>query len=132
MDDEEKTGGSPPEEEDPTEEILARDSGTEEDSADGEEPTDPGGGDEKERIQLIYIGPSLTYGGLRTSQILQGTRAEIDAYMAQIVEKWPEASRLLSTPEDLPEMLRKVKDRSSVYHKYYEDMLARTRDSRKR
>lgn len=85
----------------------------------------------EERIQLVYIGPSLTFEKLRTSQILLGTQEEIDGFMAPIVEKYPEAVHLLVTPDKLPEALEKTGSKTSILHKYYEDMLAKSRDIRK-
>ena len=89
------------------------------------------GDGEAEKIQLVYIGPSLIYEKLRSSQILSGTEAEIEAFMAPITEKYPEAVHLLVTPDSLPEAMRKVASKNSVLHKYYEDMLAKSRDIRK-
>ena len=79
----------------------------------------------------MYIGPSLTFEKLRTSQILLGTQDEIDQFMAPIVEKYPEAAFLLVTPEALPDAMEKVGSKTSILHKYYEDMLAKSRDIRK-
>lgn len=89
------------------------------------------GDGEAEKIQLVYIGPSLIYEKLRSSQILSGTEAEIEAFMAPITEKYPEAVHLLVTPDSLPEAMRKVASKNSLLHKYYEDMLAKSRDIRK-
>lgn len=83
-----------------------------------------------EVIRLVYIGPSLTYEKLRSSQILMGTQEEIDDFMAPIVEKYPEAAYLLATPEELPEAMLKVESKAHILHKYYQDMLAKSRDKR--
>lgn len=88
-------------------------------------------GGEADKVLLVYIGPSLTYEKLRTSQILSGTEQEIADFMAPITEKYPEAAHLLATPEELPEAMRKVGSKNSILHKYYQDMLARSRDIRK-
>lgn len=104
-------------------------------NGDGESPEtsidETDGDGEAEKIQLVYIGPSLIYEKLRSSQILSGTEAEIEAFMAPITEKYPEAVHLLVTPDSLPEAMRKVASKNSVLHKYYEDMLAKSRDIRK-
>ena len=91
----------------------------------------PGDGEKEKKIQLVYIGPSLTYEKLRTAQILSGTEAEIADFIRPITEKYPEAAHLLVTPETLSDALAKVSSKSSVLHKYYEDMLAKSRDIRK-
>lgn len=116
-------------------ENVGENAGSDTESGDGESPgtsideTDSDG--EAEKIQLVYIGPSLIYEKLRSSQILSGTEAEIEAFMAPITEKYPEAVHLLVTPDSLPEAMRKVASKNSVLHKYYEDMLAKSRDIRK-
>ena len=96
-----------------------------------EETGNGDGGGAAEKTLLVYIGPSLIYEKLRSSQILSGTEAEIEAFMAPITEKYPEAVHLLVTPEELPEAMRKVESKNSVLHKYYQDMLAKSRDIRK-
>ena len=59
-------------------------------NGDGESPEtsidETDGDGEAEKIQLVYIGPSLIYEKLRSSQILSGTEAEIEAFMAPIGE----------------------------------------------
>lgn len=116
-------------------ENVGENAGSDTESGDGESPgtsiDETDGDGEAEKIQLVYIGPSLIYEKLRSSQILSGTEAEIEAFMAPITEKYPEAVHLLVTPDSLPEAMRKVASKNSVLHKYYEDMLAKSRDIRK-
>lgn len=83
------------------------------------------------RVRLVYIGPSLPYEKIRSSMILTGTEQEIGEFLADIREKYPEAAHLLVPPEQLTEALRKVSKRGTILHKYYEDMLAKSRASRK-
>lgn len=82
-------------------------------------------------VRLIYIGPSLPYEKIRSSMILTGTEQEIGEFLADIREKYPEVTHLLVPPEQLTEALRKVSSRGTILHKYYEDMLAKSRASRK-
>ena len=114
---------------------VGENAGNDTESGDGESPgtsiEETDGDGEAEKIQLVYIGPSLIYEKLRSSQILSGTEAEIEAFMAPITEKYPEAAHLLVTPDSLPEAMRKVASKNSVLHKYYEDMLAKSRNIRK-
>ena len=116
-------------------ENAGENAGSDTENGDGESPgtsiDETDGDGEAEKIQLVYIGPSLIYEKLRSSQILSGTEAEIEAFMAPITEKYPEAVHLLVTPDSLPEAMRKVASKNSVLHKYYEDMLAKSRDIRK-
>lgn len=82
-------------------------------------------------VTMVYIGPSLPYGKLRTSMILKGTEGEIRDFLADIREKYPEADHLIVPPEQLTQALEKVARKGTILHKYYEDMLAKSRASRK-
>ena len=82
-------------------------------------------------LTLVYIGPSLPFGNLRTSMILKGTGEEIDVWMSGLKESYPEIERLLVTPEELTDALDKVGRKGTILHKYYEDVLAKSRASRK-
>ena len=86
---------------------------------------------EPEKIRLVYIGPSLMFEKLRSSQILYGTEQEIQDFMAPITEKYPEAAYLLVTLENLTDAMKKVESKTSILHKYYHDMLAKSRDNRR-
>lgn len=86
---------------------------------------------EPEKIRLVYIGPSLMFEKLRSSQILYGTEQEIQDFMAPITEKYPEAAYLLVTLENLTDAMKKVESKTSILHKYYQDMLAKSRDNRR-
>lgn len=84
-----------------------------------------------EDVTLVYIGSSLPYGKLRSSMILKGTQEEIDLFLAKIREQYPEVTHLLVTPDKLTQALEKVGRKGTILHKYYEDMLAKSRASRK-
>lgn len=90
-----------------------------------EEETAPG-----ERVKLVYVGPSIPFGKLRTSMILEGTQEEIDEYLADVVDKYPEAARLLATPENLAKAMDKVATKGNILHKYAQDMAAKIRENR--
>lgn len=94
---------------------------------------EPGGAGETcgDVITMVYIGPSLPYGKLRTSMILKGTEGEIRDFLADIREKYPEVDHLIVPPEQLTQALEKVARNGTILHKYYEDMLAKSRASRK-
>ena len=86
---------------------------------------------EPETVTLVYIGPSIPYEKLRSSMILNGTEAEIDDFLAKIKERYPEVTRLLVPPDRLTDALEKAARNGTILHKYYEDMLAKSRASRK-
>lgn len=88
-------------------------------------------GQEAAQVTLVYIGPSLPYGKMRSSMILNGTEEEIDGFLAKIKEQYPEVTHLLVPPDRLTDALEKVARKGTILHKYYEDMLAKSRASRK-
>lgn len=81
-------------------------------------------------LRLVYFGPSIPFGKLRTSMILEGTQEEIDEYLADVVDKYPEAARLLTTPENLAKAMDKVATKGNILHKYAQDMAAKIRENR--
>lgn len=83
-----------------------------------------------ERVKLVYFGPSIPFGKLRTSMILEGTQEEIDEYLEDVVDKYPEAARLLTTPENLAKAMDKVATKGNILHKYAQDMAAKLRENR--
>ena len=108
--------------------------GTEQSEAFGKAGREAGGvsSDEAaEQLTLVYIGPSLPYGKMRSSMILTGTEEEINGFLAEIKEQYPEVTHLLVPPDKLTDALEKVARKGTILHKYYEDMLAKSRASRK-
>lgn len=95
------------------------------------QPEPSGAGGPCDDVTMVYIGPSLPYGKLRTSMVLKGTEQEIRDFLADIREKYPEADHLIVPPEQLTQALEKVTRKGTILHKYYEDMLAKSRASRK-
>lgn len=85
---------------------------------------------ESKTVKLVYFGPSIPFGKLRTSMILEGTQEEIDEYLADVVDKYPEAARLLTTPENLAKAMEKVATKGNILHKYAQDMAAKIRANR--
>lgn len=79
---------------------------------------------------LVYIGPNIAYSKLRSSMILKGTAEEIEGFLHGLIETYPEIPRLLVPPAQLADALQKVASKGTILHKYYEDMLAKSRASR--
>lgn len=86
---------------------------------------------EAEIIRMIYIGPSLPGSRLRRNMILAGTEEQIRAWVKPMEERYPEIGFLLVSEEELPDAQKKARRKGNILHKYYEDMLAKTRVSRK-
>lgn len=104
--------------------------GTEQSGAFGKAGSEAGGVSSDD-VTLVYIGPSLPYGKMRSSMILTGTEEEINGFLAEIKEQYPEVTHLMVPPDKLTDALEKVARKGTILHKYYEDMLAKSRASRK-
>ena len=78
-----------------------------------------------ERVTYVYIGPSIPGGKIQTSGILTGTQASIDAYLADMMESYPEIAHLLFTPDKLADAMKKVQQRGNILNKYYSDIRAK-------
>jgi hypothetical protein len=84
-----------------------------------------------EIIKRIYIGPSIPRTNLRNARILEGTEEEINAFLAEYKEKFPEVEYLMARPENLSDMTRKVQTKGNILNKYYRDMAAKAVVERK-
>lgn len=80
---------------------------------------------------VVYFGPSIPFGRLRTAMILKGSEEELMRFLEPELEKYPEVRHLVAPVEKLSEAMEKVGRRGTLLHKYYEDMLAKTRAERK-
>ena len=83
-------------------------------------------------IKLVYIGPSIPRSKLRNAQILSGTESEIMSFIGEMSERYAEIKYLLVSPENLSEAQKKAQEEGNILHKYYQDMAAKARTSRKR
>lgn len=83
-----------------------------------------------ETIKRVYIGPSLPFGKLRQAMILEGTEEEIGAFTGDLLESYPELPYLLVDPAELTEAMEKAERKGTLLHKYYNDVLAKSRASR--
>lgn len=84
-----------------------------------------------ETVTKVYIGPSIAFSRLRESMILTGTEEEIADFLCELTESYPEIPHLLIAPEALAAALDRVGRSGTLLHKYYEDVLAKSRASRK-
>ena len=57
---------------------------------------------------FVYLGPSIR-GVIQTATIYEGTRAEVEEFLAGPIERYPRIKRLLVSGETLPEDRVKVK-----------------------
>ena len=135
---------TPPEGNDPAE----GDEATQEPQGGAETPpegNDPAGGDEAtqeppaEDAQeaapegyglFVYAGPSLPHGRLKEHAVFNGTFGDVKAYLADVLEDYPQAERLIVPVERLSAFAAKVKTPGNIAHKYYNDIASTMRGNK--
>lgn len=85
----------------------------------------------EETVKRVYIGPSIPKSTLRNGMILQGTSVEIEQFIGDKTERYPEIKHLLIDPEKLSDAQAKVHTKGNILHKYYQDMAAKAAGSRR-
>ncbi|MCM1578512.1 MAG: hypothetical protein NC078_06930 [Ruminococcus sp.] len=80
-----------------------------------------GGG---EAVTLVYIGPSLPAGLLKTNKIMIGTREEIRKELAGVLEKYPLVEKMLVPVEKLAEKKDRARTAGNILNKHYNDILS--------
>lgn len=83
-----------------------------------------GAQDVAERGTYVYIGPSLPHGRLKHNFILQGTREEINSYLSDVLEDFPQVRRLVVPAAQLAEATRKATMKGNILNKFYNDVLS--------
>ena len=73
---------------------------------------------------LVYIGPTVKAGLLRTNAALTGTREEIREYLGDILKDIPQVERLLIPIARLAESKRRVKEKGTLLNKFYNDVVS--------
>lgn len=77
---------------------------------------------EAEKKTLIYIGPTVMGGALKTNAALTGTREEIRDYLKGILEVIPQVERLLVPVDRLAESKGRVQEKGTLLNKYYNEI----------
>ena len=76
--------------------------------------------------QFVYIGPSIPGGLLKKNAVLIGEFEQIKAYLAPVLEKYPQAERLLYPTEKGGYAMRKIQAQGNIVHKCYMDLVSLT------
>ncbi|MCM1217503.1 MAG: hypothetical protein NC331_13830 [Lachnospiraceae bacterium] len=71
---------------------------------------------------LIYIGPTVKGGALKTNATLTGTRGEIKEYLKGILEDIPQVERLLVPATRLAESKGRVTEKGTLLNRYYNEV----------
>ena len=80
------------------------------------------GNNKAEKETLIYIGPTVKGGALKTNAALTGTREEIKEYLKGILEDIPQVEKLLVPTKRLADSKGKVKEKGTLLNKYYNEV----------
>ncbi len=75
-----------------------------------------------EETQLVYIGPSLPKGQLKSNTIFAGTREDIMKNIAGITEKIPLVEKMFVPVSELADKKQRVKTEGNIYNKFYKDI----------
>lgn len=79
---------------------------------------------------FVYIGPSLPGGLLKKNAVMIGTFEQIKAYLAPVLEKFPQAERLLYPVEKAGYAMKKAQAQGNIIHKCYADLVSLTNAAR--
>jgi hypothetical protein len=78
----------------------------------------------EEAEKLVYVGPQLPRGRLKTNKIFEGTRDQILASpeMAEVLKRYPLVQNMLVPVSKLAEAKRKIAAGGNALHKFYADI----------
>lgn len=79
---------------------------------------------EAEPEKLVYVGPQLPRGRLKTNKIFEGTRDQILASpeMAEVLKRYPLVKNMLVPVSKLAEAKQKIAAGGNALHKFYTDI----------
>ena len=79
---------------------------------------------EAEPEKLVYVGPQLPRGRLKTNKIFEGTREQILASpeMAEVLKRYPLVKNMLVPVSKLAEAKQKIAAGGNALHKFYADI----------
>ena len=106
-----------------------------EESTTGDSDTEPPAEDAQEAAPegyglFVYAGPSLPHGRLKEHAVFNGTFEDVKAYLADVLEDYPQAERLIVPVERLSAFAAKVKTPGNIAHKYYNDIVSTMRGNK--
>ena len=106
-----------------------------EESTTGDSNTEPPAEDAQEAAPegyglFVYAGPSLPHGRLKEHAVFNGTFEDVKAYLADVLEDYPQAERLIVPVERLSAFAAKAKTPGNIAHKYYNDIVSTMRGNK--
>ena len=79
---------------------------------------------------FVYAGPTLPRGRLKENAVFRGTFEDVKAYLADVLEVYPQVARLIVPANRLAAFSVKVKTPGNLAHKYYSDIVSTMRGNR--
>lgn len=73
---------------------------------------------------FVYAGPSLPRGRLKENAVFRGTFADVTAYLADVLEDYPQVAKLIVPAHKLAAFAAKVKKPGNIAHKHYNDIVS--------
>lgn len=106
--------------------------------ASGGETTQPSGERAAEGAQeapegydvFVYAGPTLPRGRLKENAIFRGTFKDVAAYLADVLEEYPQVAKLIVPANRLGAFAVKVKTPGNIAHKHYTDIVSAMRGNK--
>lgn len=77
-----------------------------------------------EKVTLVYIGPQLPKGKLKTNKIMIGTEEEIKAELEEVLAEYPLVEKMIVPVAQLAEKKDRIKTPGNIMNKYYSDITA--------
>lgn len=71
-----------------------------------------------EKVRLIYVGPAIPDGRLKTNAVFLGTREEILASVETDIKEYPEAEKFFVTVDKAAAVKKKIGTPGNLYNKY--------------
>ena len=92
--------------------------------AEGDKDTAQDAQQEAEPEKLVYVGPQLPRGRLKTNKIFEGTREQIIASpeMEEVLKRYPLVKNMLVPVSKLAEAKQKIAAGGNALHKFYADI----------
>lgn len=81
--------------------------------------------EKKEELILIYIGPSLPAGQLKSNKIFVGTMEKIEKELEAVIQEYPLVKKLLVPVEKAAEKKEKTRTAGNILNKYCSDLISR-------
>lgn len=99
------------------------DSGANEKPTEGKE-TEAEQQEEAEELTLVYIGPSLPAGKMKSNKIFIGTMKQIEKELEAVMKEYPLVKKLLVPVDKVAEKKDKVRTAGNILNKYYSDIVS--------